>query len=135
LPFCAQRKLSSQSLDESQFAPAPAFVVHAPHCDPAVVLQRRPAHCAPSPQGAPSASCPAGVLHASSGPKTVSHVADEYADAQALTADGVAPDDGAFADFTHWSFCRATQSLTSLYESRTSSGAHSFNLLQIAFTS
>lgn len=65
----------------------------------------------------------------------MSHVALEYAEAHALMFDAFVPVDGAFAAFTHWSFCRATQSLTSLYDAWMNTGAHSFNLLQIAFTS
>jgi hypothetical protein len=44
VPSSAQRKSSSQSLDETQSPPAPAFVVHVPQVDPGPLLQRRPAH-------------------------------------------------------------------------------------------
>jgi hypothetical protein len=135
LLFSAHVRSPSQSLACVQVPPAATFAAHAPHDNPAGLLHRPLVHCAPSPQGAPSASCPAGVLQASGVVKTVSQVAELYAVAQPLTYEGVTPVDGASMDFTHWLFCRAMQSFASLYTSWTTIGEHSCNLLQIAFTS
>lgn len=131
--FDAQTSPSSHFV-LAQSAPAPARLAHAPQAASPVMLHERPAHCASSPQGVPSASVPAGVLHASGSLKISVHDAELYAPAHVLTTPGVSAVEGAPSAFRHWLFWREMHSFASLYEILMKTGKHSASLLQNVVT-